>query len=553
MKPASVVVVGGGLAGMVAALRLLERGCAVEIYEASQRLGGKAGTGLDAEPDDDHGYHIFPMWYRNIWKLVDELGIAGSFVDCDGFLQLPEGRWPDGPTYRNLTSLKYAWRNLRAGVQPLPHTFLFFYAALDLMSQPYSYRATLDRVTVSGFLRARAYRTEQISEQFEELMLKGISVPTYQVSAMTMRNVMRYWFRYPEPMMRILDGSLFEKWILPLQRRIEQLGGKLHFGHRLERLEIEGNALARLHFRRAGAGAGAGGDPVAVPVDRAILAIPCEKLWPLLDDRVIAGVPELARTRYLRSLPMAALNLYLDRRIPDMPKGHVNLLGSAYALSFIDVSAYWSGCDGSLLQVIASDFTPLIHASPAYAERCITDELMRRIPALREATIVRSNFLPHHEAPLFMNDVGAWTYRPDAATSLPNLYLAGDHCRSAIDLVSMEGAVSTGLLAAEAVRRDAGIDEPVEVLVPETPARWLLVLGRIALLPVAMAARLWVALTGRTPLADASATAKDSRRPEVARAPVTAAASAAAGAAAAAAGEPGADRRPGHDPRARSK
>lgn len=106
--------------------------------------------------------------------------------------------------------------------------------------------------------------------------------------------------------------------------------------------------------------------------------------------------------------------------------------------------------------------------------RCILDELMRRIPVLRGATLVRSNFLPHREAPLFMNDVGAWTYRPDAATSLPNLYLAGDYCRSAIDLVSMEGAVSTGLLAAEAVRSDAGLARSVEVLVPETPARWVL-------------------------------------------------------------------------------
>jgi hypothetical protein len=64
---------------------------------------------------------------------------------------------------------------------------------------------------------------------------------------------------------------------------------------------------------------------------------------------------------------MAALNLYLDRRIPDMPRGHINLLGSAYALSFIDVLAYWSELPGSVLQVIASDFTPLISASPAYA------------------------------------------------------------------------------------------------------------------------------------------------------------------------------------------
>lgn len=41
---AHVTIVGGGLAGMVAALRLLERGCAVSLYESSHRLGGKAGA-----------------------------------------------------------------------------------------------------------------------------------------------------------------------------------------------------------------------------------------------------------------------------------------------------------------------------------------------------------------------------------------------------------------------------------------------------------------------------------------------------------------------------
>src|SRR5262245_11158123 len=85
-------------------------------------------------------------------------------------------------------------------------------------------------------------------------------------------------------------------------------------------------------------------------------------------------------------------------------------------------------------------------------------------------------------------------WRRALTTSLANLFLAGDHCRSAIDLVSMEGAVSTGLLAAEAIRRDAGLASPVEVLVPESPPIALLVLGRLALFPLAMGARLWVAL-----------------------------------------------------------
>lgn len=33
-----------------------------------------------------------------------------------------------------------------------------------------------------------------------------------------------------------------------------------------------------------------------------------------------------------------------------------------------------------------------------------------------------------------------------------DLYLAGDYCQNHIDLVSMEGAVSSGLVAAEAIR-----------------------------------------------------------------------------------------------------
>jgi len=246
---------------------------------------------------------------------------------------------------------------------------------------------------------------------------------------------------------------------------------------------------------------------------------------------------------------MAALNLYFDQRIPDMPRGHINLLGSAYALSFIDVSAYWREATGSVLQVIASDFTPLLSASPAYATRCILDELIRRIPALGEVTLVRSNFLPHLEEPLFMNDVGAWAYRPDAATSLPNLYLAGDYCRSAIDLVSMEGAVSTGLLAAEAVRSDAGLADPVEVLVPGVPARWVLVLGQLALFPLAMVARLWVALTGRPQLAEPVAAAPAPPGPEAAHAPAAPPVERARAASAARRR----DRRPAHHPRARSK
>ena len=39
-----VLVIGGGLAGMVASLRLVQQGISVRLYESNYRLGGNAGS-----------------------------------------------------------------------------------------------------------------------------------------------------------------------------------------------------------------------------------------------------------------------------------------------------------------------------------------------------------------------------------------------------------------------------------------------------------------------------------------------------------------------------
>ena len=123
------------------------------------------------------------------------------------------------------------------------------------------------RAIAECVLRSRFYRTDSVALQFEELMLKGISVPTYEVSAMTMRNVMRYWIRSPEPMHRILKGNLQELFIAPMQRKLESLGCQIHLHHTLTHLEPDQGRIARLErtvrdrarrASRAGVGEGAG-------------------------------------------------------------------------------------------------------------------------------------------------------------------------------------------------------------------------------------------------------------------------------------------------------
>jgi hypothetical protein len=69
----------------------------------------------------------------------------------------------------------------------------------------------------------------------------------------------------------------------------------------------------------------------------------------------------------------------------------------------------------------------------------------------------------NEDAPLLMNTVGSWQYRPNAGlysddytdVRFRNLALAGDYCRSVVDIVCLEGAVLTARVAAHEVARAA--------------------------------------------------------------------------------------------------
>jgi len=60
----------------------------------------------------------------------------------------------------------------------------------------------------------------------------------------------------------------------------------------------------------------------------------------------------------------------------------------------------------------------------------------------------------------------------------------------------MEGAITTGLHAAEAVRKDLALQEAVEILEPVVPPQWLLDLGKVVFLPVAAVAKLLTLING---------------------------------------------------------
>ena len=109
-------VVGGGLAGLAAALDLVDAGHAVTVLEARPTLGGAVQTlperEGDPEPPPDNGQHIGLGCFTEYLRFLDRIGEGGSFLRTrlalpviaeDGTVAAIEPRLATLLRYRHLT------------------------------------------------------------------------------------------------------------------------------------------------------------------------------------------------------------------------------------------------------------------------------------------------------------------------------------------------------------------------------------------------------------------------------------------------------------------
>lgn len=88
-----IVVVGGGIAGLIAAWDLARAGCTVEIFEAGDRLGGAIGAHVMGGIAYDAGAEAFATRSPVVPKLLQELGLDDQVVapqHSSAWLQLPD-------------------------------------------------------------------------------------------------------------------------------------------------------------------------------------------------------------------------------------------------------------------------------------------------------------------------------------------------------------------------------------------------------------------------------------------------------------------------------
>ncbi|MGA5198748.1 polyprenyl diphosphate synthase [Streptomyces exfoliatus] len=502
-----VAVLGGGVAGLSAALELVERGYAVTVYERHE-LGGKArsipapGSGLPGE----HGFRFFPGFYQNLTATMRRIPFPGNrngtwdnLVPATAYL----GSWANG-----LADTLIPFRPtspLPPGVYsftPETVTALITQASTTLAHLPkeealfgaqmfVTYWSSCeerrlgqwDKVSWNDFLCADRMST-QFQRGFADGMLRNLAAmkskeaSTHSVGLVSEATIWSVLGRGNEPggtVDRVLNGSSSEKLIDPWVAHLKTLGVTFEVGWTAESLTVEQDEITCAVVRDRN------GNEHRVRADHFVCAMPVERLTALLSAEVLAADPDLTGCTRLRTDWMNGLMFYLKEELP-LAHGHVNYLDSPWAITSISQAQFWErpfseyhdhtvkDCLSSIIsdwfapgtfnRKAAKDCTPQEIAKETWEQikahlnsggREVLHDDMLHSWFLDPAIISPGTPGVTNDSPLFIQSPGSWDDRPHSRTKIRNLFLAGDWVRTNINVTTMEGANEGGRQAVNAL------------------------------------------------------------------------------------------------------
>ncbi len=423
----TTVVVGGGLAGLSAAVALARRGVRVTVLESRGRLGGRAGSFVDPQTGQvvDACQHVSMGCCTAYAALCETVGVRHLLAPQPVlYFVTPDRRvsrfaadpWP-APFHlgRALLGAHY----LTAGEK-----LRVVYGLVRLLMLPADADEPLD-----DFLRRHRQTDRTISRFWGVVLTSALNEWVDRLGTKYARKV------FLDGFVKDRTGHVVEVPAVPLDRLygaelqtwLTRHGVTVRPNAGVKRLDVADGRVTRATLR----------DGSTESADAYVLAVPFGRVADLLPPEVAATEP-FSLAAELAPSPITSVHLWFDR--PTLRLPHAVL---------VDGLGQWVFRRGNYLQVVVSASADLAALGRDEVQRRIVGELGRLFPPVAAATLLRAKVVTEHAA-TFRAVPGVDQFRPPQRTPIPNLALAGDWTATGWP-ATMEGAVRSGTLAADAL------------------------------------------------------------------------------------------------------
>ena len=453
-----VVVIGGGLAGITAAIALAEAGAAVTLLEARPRLGGATCSFTRDGLVVDTGQHVFLGCCTAYRGLLAQLGMTASAPVQDRFdvtVLAPGGR--TGRLRR--TALPGPLHMLPAlGRYP----FLSWAERASVSRPALAMRRVdpadpaVDAQRFGDWLAARGQSEHARRVLWDLFTVSALNIAGDDASLALAATVVQTGLLgknnaadigVPARPLGELHGDAGAA-------RLAQLGAQVALSTKVAAIEVgavkvseDPAARFRVHVGRPAEARAT----TEIAADAVVLAVPHEKAASLVPAGALpAGT--VASWAGLGASPIVNVHVIYDRPVTDLPfaaavDSPVQWVFDRTRISGLDRRS--PGQQYLAISLSAADEYADVPAS-ALRDRFVP-ALAELFPAARDAQ-VSEFFVTRERRATFRQAPGNGALRPPAATQLPGLVLAGAWTQTGWP-DTMEGAVRSGLTAAIELRR----------------------------------------------------------------------------------------------------
>ena len=474
----SVLIFGGGLAGISAAVALSEAGMQVELIEKRPLLGGRASSFIDPKTGEatDECQHGTMRCCTNLTNLLERLGVQDQidyqdvihFLDREGKRSVIKGCGLPAPLHTSLSFLAFKSLSLKDKIGIGRGMLAMIRAKLS---------PSYDLIDMASWFKETGQTAQGVSRFWRPILVSACNEEPELISCTHGFKIFRDGFlanseAFHFGIPKVPLGTLYTE---PALRYLTARGAKVRLRTIVDQIHFSGKSASLEQ------GVGESGKTLRVEgvtlqsgerlsSDYYVSGLQFDLLLKLLPPTATAGVAYWEMLPGIELSPIAGIQVWLDRKIECPP-----------ALALLDRPTEWifnkpiperTDSHSSTLPKALSHLSMVISASRPYTKMLkeellakVMNDLHESLPETREANILRSSVIRWPKATISPKP-GVDLLRPDQQSPIENLFVAGEWTQTGWPS-TMEGAVRSGYLAAERLLQTEG--KPTSFLAKDLP------------------------------------------------------------------------------------